>query len=385
VNGILDSAEIAAGLATDCDSNGQPDDCQGDCDGDGVINACEIIAGAADCDLNGVPDGCQIAQGAADINNDGVLDSCVPVDYAGLRTEIVPIVDRSLDPTIPANAVCYRLYAEFTGTQGAVWGIYGNDDFPMVISSPLGFYNSEDGADLSRFVPCNGKGLAHGYRYDSWLTVGLTCSSGNALESLGFDFGGFSSSGINDDDCIAYVSPGAAQGVAGASRRVLLAQLTTVDGSLPTGRFNIVGRKSNGADLLAFAQSWPVPSLVDCNSNGVHDAYDIRNGVARDCDESGVPDVCEYPNPNEDCNDNGTPDLCDIRSGASLDQNRNSVPDECECAGDVDGDGTVNVDDVVAVILAWGDTGPNAADLDGDQFVGATDLSLILTYYGSCQ
>jgi hypothetical protein len=61
------------------------------------------------------------------------------------------------------------------------------------------------------------------------------------------------------------------------------------------------------------------------------------------------------------------------------------VPDECECAGDVDGDGTVNVDDVVAVILAWGDTGPNAADLDGDQLVGAADLSLILTYYGSCQ
>lgn len=385
VNGILDSAEIAAGLATDCDANGQPDDCQADCDGDDIINACEIAAGAADCDMNGVPDSCQIAQGAADINNDGVLDSCVPVDYAGLRTEIVPIVDRSLDPTIPSTAICYRLYAEFTGTQGAIWGIYGNETDPMVISSPLGFYNSEDGADISRFVPCNGKGLAYGYRYDSWLTIGLTCSAGNALSAIGFDFAGFSSSGINDNDCLAYVSPGDPQGVAGSSRRVLLAQLTTIDGSLPTGRFNLVGRKSDGSDLQAFAQSWPAPSLVDCNGNGVHDAYDIRSGTSRDCDESGVPDTCEYPNPNEDCNDNGVPDLCDINSGASLDQNRNSVPDECECAGDVDGDGTVNVDDVVAVILAWGDTGPNAADLDGDQVVGASDLSLILTYYGSCQ
>jgi len=384
-NGILDSAEIASGAQPDCDSNGQPDSCQLDCDGDGVINICEILNGAADCDGNLVPDSCQIAQGATDVNNDGILDSCVPVDFVGLKTVVVPIVERSADSTIPTGAVCFRVYAEFTNANGAVWGIYGNQDSPMVIGAAGGFYNAASVGNLSNTIPCDTTSVPHGVRYDSWLTVGAQCENDNSLQQAGFDFTNFSSLGINDNDCIAYVAPGSAQGVAGATKRVLVAQLTTVNGILPTGRFNIVGRNGSGTDLLAFGQTWPQPTLVDCNANGIHDAFDIRDGIAKDCDESGIPDSCEYANPNEDCNSNGVADLCDIQSGASLDQNANHVPDECECAGDVDGDGTVNVDDIVWVILAWGDIGPSPADLNGDNVVNAIDLGLVLTYYGSCQ
>jgi predicted outer membrane repeat protein len=385
VNGILDSAEIAAGLSTDCDNNGQPDDCQADCDGDGVINACEITAGAGDCDANGVPDSCQIAQGAADVNHDGVLDSCVPVDYAGLVTEIVPIAERSRDSTIPATAICYRIYAKFVGGAGAIWSLYGNADFPLSIVTPQGFYNSVDVGDTSKAVPCNLSALAYGARYDSWLTIGRTCATSNEINAVGFDFASFSTQGITDNDCGVVLAPGQAQGFADASGRVLLAQLTSRTGQLPTGLVNLAGWTSAGVPFQAFTQSWPAPTLVDCNNNGVHDAYDIRDGSARDCDESGVPDVCEYAYPNEDCNNNGTPDLCDIHSGASPDANRNNVPDECECAGDVDGDGTVNIDDIVAVILSWGVTGSNPADLDGDLVVGLQDLVLVLNYYGQCQ
>ncbi|MBM3752292.1 MAG: hypothetical protein FJW21_14140 [Acidimicrobiia bacterium] len=64
--------------------------------------------------------------------------------------------------------------------------------------------------------------------------------------------------------------------------------------------------------------------------------------------------------------------------------NANTVPDECECMGDVDGDGTVNIDDVIAVILAWGDVGPNPADLNGDGIVDGSDFGLILSAYGTC-
>jgi len=387
LNGILDSAEIAAGLATDCDVNGQPDDCQADCDGDGLINACEIAGGAADCNTNGVPDSCEIASGAADVNNDGVLDSCVPVDFIGIRAEIVPIVNRSDDSTsdaLPATAICYRLYAEFNGPGAAVWGIFGNEDHPMVIANAAGFHNSGVAGDLTIDVPCTNANSPASLRYDSWLTLGSTCLNANALQGLGFPKGLFLNSGLVDDDCGAVIAPGSPQGVAGPEQRVLIAQLTTNDGNLPTGSISLVGRNIDGSDLLAYAQSWPAPELVDCNANGVHDAYDIRDGTAGDCDESGVPDVCEYPNPNEDCNDNGTPDLCDIRTGTSADMNANTVPDECECMGDVDGDGTVNIDDVIAVILAWGDVGPNPADLNGDGIVDGSDFGLILSAYGTC-
>jgi hypothetical protein len=48
-----------------------------------------------------------------------------------------------------------------------------------------------------------------------------------------------------------------------------------------------------------------------------------------------------------DCNDNGTRDDCDMARGTSEDLNRNGIPDECDPAGDIDGDGDVDVDDFV--------------------------------------
>jgi hypothetical protein len=50
----------------------------------------------------------------------------------------------------------------------------------------------------------------------------------------------------------------------------------------------------------------------------------------------------------------------------------------------VDGDGTVNIDDIIAVILAWGDTGTSPADLNGDSVVNALDFAIVLTAYGTC-
>jgi|GEM_PF-1883314 len=305
-----------------------------------------------------------------------------------LRTEIVPIVNRSDNGTtndVPGTAVCYRLYAEFTGPTGAIWGVYGNQTHPMVIESALGFVNAAKSGDVTSEVPCSIATHLASQRYDSWITIGAECEDANLLQVVGFPEGSFLTSSFTDNDCGVIVTPGSSQGVAGSDGKILIAQLTTRNGLLPTGKFNLVGRNNDGSDLLAFAQSWPAPSLVDCNLNGVHDAYDIRDGVSLDCDESGVPDSCEFANPSEDCNNNNTPDLCDIQSGTSADVNGNNVPDECECEGDVDGDGTVNIDDIIEVILAWGDVGPNPADLNGDQVVNAVDLGLVLTYYGSCQ
>ncbi|UCD74904.1 MAG: FG-GAP repeat protein [Phycisphaerales bacterium] len=56
----------------------------------------------------------------------------------------------------------------------------------------------------------------------------------------------------------------------------------------------------------------------------------------------------------EDCNENGISDACDIAGGTSEDANANGIPDECECLADLNGDGKVNIDDVFAVLGAWG-------------------------------
>jgi hypothetical protein len=94
--------------------------------------------------------------------------------------------------------------------------------------------------------------------------------------------------------------------------------------------------------------------------------------------------VCEYGSASTDCNANGIPDLCDVVSAFSADLNGNYVPDECECSGDVDGNGRVDVDDIIDVIASWGATGSNLADVNNDGIVGAGDLAIVLAGYGNC-
>lgn len=85
-----------------------------------------------------------------------------------------------------------------------------------------------------------------------------------------------------------------------------------------------------------------------------------------------------------DCNGNGVADSIDIATGTSQDTDMNGVPDECEmppaCPGDVDGDGFVGLSDIAGVITCWGQpaAGPCAsADQDGDMQVGLSDIAVV--------
>ncbi len=85
-----------------------------------------------------------------------------------------------------------------------------------------------------------------------------------------------------------------------------------------------------------------------------------------------------------DCNENGESDACDIFSGVSEDINGNGIPDECETIGDLDGDGAVDVKDLLILLAAWGPCGmpcpPTCAeDLNADCIVNVSDLLLLLT------
>lgn len=72
------SADSAGSVSTfalyaDCDQNHVADvlEAYRDCDNDGLMDGCEIAAGASDCDGNTVPDSCQ-----PDANADGIADAC---------------------------------------------------------------------------------------------------------------------------------------------------------------------------------------------------------------------------------------------------------------------------------------------------------------------
>ena len=62
--------------------------------------------------------------------------------------------------------------------------------------------------------------------------------------------------------------------------------------------------------------------------------------------------------------------------------------DATNCDADLDGDRIVGASDLAMLLSSWGTTGgksgPPAADLDGDGIVGAGDLALLLSAWGVC-
>jgi formylglycine-generating enzyme required for sulfatase activity len=71
----------------------------------------------------------------------------------------------------------------------------------------------------------------------------------------------------------------------------------------------------------------------DCNGNAIPDDSEIASGAVADCDQNGVPDACDIAGGAPDCNQNGVFDACEIASGTAADCNQNSVPDSCDLAG----------------------------------------------------
>ena len=57
---------------------------------------------------------------------------------------------------------------------------------------------------------------------------------------------------------------------------------------------------------------------------------------------------------------------------------------EPACTGDVDGNATVDLDDLVTVLGAWGVCDGCSADLDGDGVVDFADLIQVLWHWGPC-
>jgi hypothetical protein len=55
------------------------------------------------------------------------------------------------------------------------------------------------------------------------------------------------------------------------------------------------------------------------------------------------------------------------------------------CPADVTGNGTVGIDDLLAVINNWGQMGPNPADVTGNGIVNIDDLLAVINAWGACK
>jgi CSLREA domain-containing protein len=71
-----------------------------------------------------------------------------------------------------------------------------------------------------------------------------------------------------------------------------------------------ITRPNDGnGDGTATADIGAVEQLIDCNTNGTHDAADVAGGASTDCDANGVPDECQ-----PDADADGIIDACEVAS-----------------------------------------------------------------------
>jgi hypothetical protein len=132
---------------------------------------------------------------------------------------------------------------------------------------------------------------------------------------------------------------------------------------------------------FASTVGWP-------NQNKIGDYYDLHSdsaaaNVAYSATFNGEQDV--YFVRVGDCNENGVHDSEDLASRHSTDRNRNGILDECEVpAGDVNFDGCVDDQDLLAVLFAFGTLPCDVLeDLNADCLIDDIDLLIVLFNFGA--
>jgi len=158
----------------------------------------------------------------------------------------------------------YDLYAN-VDAGGRVDAVYGDGANTLSIGVTGGnfvqnIYGGNTSMDINpAFLP-----LFPSLAYDSFVTIGLTDSAGNALNNIGIDFTGFAAGGtLSTDNGTWFVTPDDAQGNESGGR-VLLGRFT-IDGGDLEGSVNLQGRDSSGtvwnADGLSFS-TIPAPGAL---------------------------------------------------------------------------------------------------------------------------
>ncbi|MAT80532.1 MAG: hypothetical protein CMJ29_02670 [Phycisphaerae bacterium] len=249
------------------------------------------------------------------------------------------------------------------GEGNRVDAVAGNSIQEKLLTSTDGFYQDPNGGPTSVGINPNFYSFVPDLEWDSRVTIGALDQTGNPFDAnnlgdVGVNWTTFENGGtLAVDNGTWYVLPTDSQGEAvpfisqdcSSQYGVLIARLTAfeLDSEISIDAL-IQGRDAlENTFQEAVSHSFTYEAAEDCNSNGVSDTCDIANGTSQDSDGNGVPDEC----------DGG-------------------------CAGDVDGDNDVDVDDILIALGNYGGSGQGDVDNDGD--IDVNDLLQILADYGGC-
>jgi hypothetical protein len=293
-DGVLDECEISKGSSDrygvqgsviTCVPDGVPDVCQvvPDCNGNGIPNKCEIINGARDaygvtaggaptCQPDGIPDSCQPVT-IGDCDGDGILNSCEiaagAADAYSLNGTTVTCTADGIPDSCPPVADCngngIPNSCEIAAGADDAYGLSGTTVTCTADGIPDSCQQVADCDDDGRPDFCE-------------ITVDLQA------DAYGFNGTTFTcgSDGIPD------------------SCQAIPANLD---------RYGVIG------------------TTVTCAPDNIPDSCQ----VVADCDADGRPDFCELTvDLAIDCDLNGVQDSCQIEDSPSLDLDLNAELDECQ-------------------------------------------------------
>ena len=309
-----------------------------------------------------------------------ILTGPAPAEFVGFTIKSVPN---------PYGLQVTRVYAAFdcAGGDDEMLAVYGTPDVPLTLSSNFGFYQHPFGSDTA---PNQALVEAFGIlAFDTFVTIGVKSvgAGGQPVDETELMPGwpGLGTGDLTTTSSGWSVPSGSLQGDPFNQWASYTGEGLVLIGQFSSQDFSVHGTmmlkyRSNGVieeREIAYAYQMPICLQIDdCLAHPCH--------FITECSSKG--DFCKFPQPYppiNDCNSNGIGDGCDIACGRSLDKNANGVPDECDCPADCgDGDGMVGIDDFLALLSVWGQTGV-PCDIDNGG-VGITDFLALLAAWGPC-
>ena len=149
------------------------------------------------------------------------------------------------------NGTCYQIFVDVqAGDQ--VNAIYGDDSNALNISSDSGFYQHMGGSHTCASQTDFMLNLMPSLAEDSYVTIGLTNATGNAMLEIGIDWAEFNNNGgaIWTDNGSWFATPDDAQ-VYEVDGKVLIGCFTVADGDHVYGSISLQGKNVDDSNWTA--------------------------------------------------------------------------------------------------------------------------------------
>jgi len=150
-----------------------------------------------------------------------------------------------------------QIFANFSAATDELDAVFGDAQNSLVIETSSSFYQNALGGATSTSINPALIPLFPSLALDSWVTIGLSDQTDNALLNIGIDFSGFEAGGsISTDNGSWFATPDDPQVLAGADLRVLVGQFTMMGDGNVSGVLNLQGKAGDFETFQARDQAF---------------------------------------------------------------------------------------------------------------------------------